>query len=98
MLYKSCDSIKMIRRTDPVIAKNLLRLPTTTSKGRIFNIVVKGEIVNYLQSMAGLKLEGGAFLLNAKYLPGINCINTVMRIGNHSINTIIQKLEEEKTK
>ncbi|WP_081373308.1 RHS repeat domain-containing protein [Xylanibacter ruminicola] len=78
--------------------KNLLRLPTTTSKGRIFNIVVKGEIVNYLQSMAGLKLEGGAFLLNAKYLPGINCINTVMRIGNHSINTIIQRLEEEKTK
>ena len=78
MLYKSCDSIKMIRRTDPVIAK--------------------GEIVNYLQSMAGLKLEGGAFLLNAKYLFGINCINTVMRIGNHPINTIIQKLEEEKTK
>ena len=78
--------------------KNALGLPKTTSKGRIFNVVVKGEIVNYLQSKAGLKLEGGAFQLNATYLPGINCINTAMRIGNHLIDTIIRKLEEEKAK
>ena len=78
--------------------KNALGLPKTTSKGRIFNVVVKGEIVNYLQSKAGLKLEGGAFQLNATYLPGTNRVNTAMRVGNHSINTVIRKLEEEKAK
>lgn len=78
--------------------KKNLHLPNSTTKGRIFNVVVKGEIVNYLQSKAGLKLEGGAFTLNAKYLPGKNNINTFLRMKNHSIDTVIKKIKEENKK
>ena len=76
--------------------KNNLRLPYSTTNGRIFNIIVKGEIVNYLQSKAGLKLEGGVYTLDAKYCPGNNAINTIQRIRNHQIDTIIEKIEKEK--
>ena len=63
---------------------------------RIFNIVVKGEIVGYLQTKLGMKLEGGAYTLNAIYLPGNSIINTVLRINNHLIDTVIRKLEGER--
>lgn len=76
--------------------KNNLRLPYSTTNGRIFNIIVKGEIVNYLQSKAGLKLEGGVYTLDAKYCPGNNAINTIQRIRNHQIDTVIEKIEKEK--
>ena len=76
--------------------KDNLQLPSSTSKGRIFNIVVKGEIVGYLQTKLGMKLEGGAYTLNATYLPGNSIINTVLRINNHLIDTVIRKLEGER--
>ena len=76
--------------------KDNLQLPSSTSKGRIFNIVVKGEIVGYLQTKLGMKLEGGAYTLNAIYLPGNSIINTVLRINNHLIDTVIRKLEGER--
>ena len=75
---------------------NNLQLPSSTSKGRIFNIVVKGEIVGYLQTKLGMKLEGGAYTLNAIYLPGNSIINTVLQINNHLIDTVIRKLEGER--
>ena len=76
--------------------KDNLQLPSSTSKGRIFNIVVKGEIVGYLQTKLGMKLEGGAYTLNAIYLPGNSIINTVLRINNHLIDTVIRKIEGER--
>jgi len=76
--------------------KTNLQLPVSTTKGRIFNVIVKGEIVNYLQSKIGLKPEGGNFNLDASYLPGNNIINTALRIRNHLINTVIKKIEEEQ--
>lgn len=57
--------------------------------------MVKGEIVNHLQSKAGLKFEGGAYTLDAQYLPGNNIVNTALRILNHKIDTVIKKIEEE---
>lgn len=75
--------------------KGKLHLPNSTTNGRIFNVVVKGEIVNHLQSKAGLKLEGGAYTLDAQYLPGNNIVNTALRILNHKIDTVIKKIEEE---
>ena len=54
-------------------------------------------LASYLQAKSGLKLEGGAFTLNAKYLPGKNNINTILRIKNHS-DTVIKKIEEENKK
>lgn len=75
--------------------KENLHLPQKTAKGLIFNVVVKGEIVNALQSKMGLKLEGSVYFLNAKYIPGRNIINTALRINNHLIDTVIKKLEKE---
>jgi hypothetical protein len=61
----------------------------------IFNVVVQGELLNTVQSAAGLKLEGGQYeLKGSSYLPGI--IGTVQRAINHSIDTVIKKLENEQ--
>lgn len=54
---------------------------------------MKGEIVNYLQSRVGLSLESVKYELNASYSPGINKVNTALRIKNHSIDTVIKKLK-----
>ena len=75
--------------------KGYLHLPDNNTNGRIFNVVVKGEFVNHVQSMLGLKLEGGQYTLNASYFPGNNIMNTIERIKNHSIDTVIEKIEEE---
>lgn len=72
-----------------------LRLPNTTTNGRIFNVVVQGELVNHIQSKLGLNIEGGKYTLNASYLPGNNIINTALRINNHLIDTVIEKIKEE---
>ena len=72
-----------------------LHLRQSTTKGLIFNYVVRGEIVSYLQSKVGLKAVGGTYYLNAKYNFG-DVINTVLRIKNHLIDTVIKILEEEK--
>ncbi|GHU63513.1 hypothetical protein FACS1894123_06410 [Bacteroidia bacterium] len=71
---------------------------TKDSKGlnnsaSIFNVVVKGEIVNHLQSLVGLKLEGGQYELTAFYWPGR--IGDIQRIKNHSMDVIIDKLEKK---
>ena len=72
-----------------------LHLPNATTKGRIFNVIVQGELVNHIQSKLGLNLEGGIYTLNASYLPGNNLINTALRIKNHLIDTVIEKIKEE---
>ena len=76
--------------------KSILQLPTSTNDGRIFNVIVKGEIVNHMQSKIGLKPEGGSFYLKASYLPGKNLVNTALRIHNHQIDTVLQKIREEQ--
>ena len=76
--------------------KKELSLPTTTNKGNIFNVIVKGEIVSHMQSKVGLKPEGYSHTLDASYLPGKNVINTGLRIYNHLIDTVIKKLKEER--
>jgi predicted esterase len=76
--------------------KTSLHLPATTTNGQIHNIVVHGEFVNHIQSKLGLKPEGSSYILKALYLPGNNLINTILRINNHSINTVINKIKEEQ--
>ena len=73
--------------------KQVLGLPSTTQKGSILNVVVKGEIVDYMQSSMGLKPDGKRYGLNASYLPFKSEANTLLRIKNHSIDTVIQKLK-----
>ena len=80
------------------VTRNNLDLPTSTTNGRILNVIVKGEIVNHLQSKVGLKTEGGNFYLKASYLPGKNIVNTALRVYNHQIDTVIKKIEEELKK
>ena len=41
------------------------------------------------------QLEGGAYTLDAQYLPGNNIVNTALRILNRKIDTVIKKIEEE---
>jgi hypothetical protein len=68
-------------------------LSLTNRDGFIFNVVVKGEILNQTQSIAGMKLEGKPYYLNATYAPGI--IGTAQRVNNHSIGVVIKKLEKQ---
>lgn len=58
-------------------------------------MVVQGEIVSHMQSMLGMKLEEGCYKLKASYLPGNNTVNTGLRIKNHMMDTVIDKIEEE---
>jgi RHS repeat-associated protein len=69
-------------------------LGLNNTKGYIFNVVVSGEILNFSQSLAGMKLEGATYMLNASYslLPKIRAIQ---RVNNHSIGTVIKKLDKE---
>ncbi|MDP4289692.1 MAG: hypothetical protein Q8908_01270 [Bacteroidota bacterium] len=60
----------------------------------IFNVVVKGEALDYYQSKIGLRAEGGKYELKASYF-GIGLISDVERLLNHSIDTVIKKLLEE---
>jgi len=75
--------------------KRNLNLPSSITKGRIFNVVVQGEIVSQMQSMLGMKPEEGCYKLKASYLPGNNIVNTGLRIKNHMMDTVIDKIEEE---
>ena len=82
--------------------KDALGLPDK-GKGSIFNVVVKGEIVDYLQTKNNMQLEGGKYELKGSiYIPEIPGILKILsycqRIKNHSINTVIKKLEEENKK
>ena len=61
--------------------------------GTIFNVVVKGEIVDHLQSKIGLSPIGIKHELNALYSPFNSVANTALRINNHSINSVIKKLQ-----
>ena len=72
-----------------------LGLSKNVSNGLIFNVVVKGEIVDYLQSQVGLTLEGVKYELKASYLPFESSINTALRVKNHSIDTVIKKIKED---
>lgn len=70
-------------------------LSLDNTDGSIFNVVVAGEILNHVQSKNGLNLEGGQYELKGSfYLPG--AIGLIQRTINHSIDTVIKKLEEEK--
>lgn len=66
---------------------------SNTPKGTIFNVVVKGEIVDHLQSKIGLSPIGIKHELNALYSPFNSVANTALRINNHSINSVIKKLQ-----
>ena len=68
---------------------------TSLNKGNITNVIIKGEIVNYLQSAIGMPLEGSIHVIDANYSEGKSILNTVKRIKNHFINTVIDKLEEK---
>ena len=63
--------------------------------------VVKGEIVDFLQSKVGIKAEGTRHTLDAKYVPQIpgikvdDKIRTVQRVINHMMGTVIDKLEQK---
>ncbi len=77
-------------------SKNALRLPDN-GKGSIFNVVVKGEALDKLQSGVGLKTEGIKYELKGSlYFPKI--IGSIQRLLNHSIDVVIKKLEEENNK
>ena len=73
--------------------KRALGLSPGTYKGSILNVVVKGEIVDHLQSSIGLKPDGKRLELKASYLPVKSEINTVLRLKNHLIDTVIKKLK-----
>ena len=75
--------------------KKNLGLPEK-AKGSIFNVIVEGELVDYLQSRINMKPEGAKYLLKAHYLFIKSSVNTYLRYKNHSIDTIIKKLEKEK--
>jgi hypothetical protein len=45
--------------------------------------------------MLGMKPEEGCYKLKASYLPGNNIVNTGLRIKNHMMDTVIDKIEEE---
>jgi hypothetical protein len=63
-------------------------------KAFIFNVVVKGEILNSLQSTVGLKLEGGQYELKTSYLSRV--LGNIQKVNNHRIETVIKKLEKEQ--
>lgn len=75
--------------------KQSLGLPSSTQKGSILNVVVKGEIVDYMQSSMGLQPDGKRYELKASYFPLKSDLNTFLRIKNHSIDTVIKKLKQE---
>lgn len=75
--------------------KQSLGLPSSTQKGSILNVVVKGEIVDHLQSLMDLQPDGKRYELKASYFPLKSDLNTVLRIKNHSIDTVIKKLKQE---
>ena len=60
----------------------------------ITNYVVEGEIVDYLQRPLGLRPIGTTHTLPASYFPFSNTINTLLRIRNHLIDTVIEKIYE----
>ncbi|MBQ2857070.1 MAG: hypothetical protein IJE78_08130 [Bacteroidaceae bacterium] len=68
---------------------------TSVNESNITNVIVKGEIVNHLQSIAGMSLEGDNYVINANYLMDISVLNTVMRVINHSIDTVIDELNRK---
>lgn len=84
------------------VTKRNLGLPERTHKGSIYNVVIRGEIVDLLQSAIGLSPEEDKYELNAFYIP-INysishSINTALRINNHLLDTIINKLKQNQNK
>jgi len=73
--------------------KDVLGLPDK-GNGSIFNVVVKGEALDHVQSNLGLKPESGKYELKASYFGARNLI-LLQRIRNHSIDVVIKKLVEE---
>ena len=67
------------------------------NKGNITNVIIRGEAVNFLQSLVGMSYEGDKHIINAYYLPSISketrIINIILRLYNHSIDTVINRLE-----
>ena len=76
------------------LTKENLGLPNETQNGTIVNVVVRGEIVDYLQSKVGLAPTGVKQELKASYLPVKQTFNTVLRMKNHMIDTVIRKLNK----
>jgi len=76
--------------------KKNLGLPPL-NKGKITNVIIRGEVVNFLQSLVGMSYEGNKSIIKALYLPSISketrIINTILRLYNHSIDTVIDRLE-----
>ena len=68
-------------------------LNLTNRNGSIFNVVVRGEILNYGQSMAGMKLESTPYYLKASYLP--NPVGMAQRVHNHMMGVVIKKLKNQ---
>ena len=69
------------------------------NKGNIFNVVIEGELVDYLQSKVGMSLDGDKIMIHSDYLAGITklgkLINMKKRHKNHSIDTVIDKFNGE---
>lgn len=47
------------------------------------------------ESIAGMSLEGDNYVINANYLMDISVLNTIMRVINHSIDTVIDELNRK---
>jgi hypothetical protein len=69
-------------------------LNLTNRSGSIFNVVVRGEILNYYQSMIGMNLESTPYYLKAFYLP--NPVGMAQRVHNHMMGVVIKKLQNQK--
>ena len=68
------------------------------NKGNITNVIISGELINNWQSIANMSYEGEVYMLNAFYLPmKNNIINRILRIKNHLIGTVINKLKKEQS-
>ena len=101
-ISKSCDCAG-VRAPEPKI-RNIGILASTDPVAidkACYDLIVKEntegskDLIKQAQSKLGLNLEGGKYILNASYLPGNNLINTALRIHNHLIDTVIDKIKEE---
>lgn len=71
-----------------------LDISPNNSKSFIWNVIVNGEIVDYEQRKIGLKPIGSVYTLPASYIPFGQASNVPLRIINHLIDTVIERLQE----
>lgn len=100
-------SANALKTGDPAITFNAAALSSKTKnnlglnqKADIIAYIVSGEVVDYLQSMIGIKAEGTVKYLPASYIPNVPFTNAddVVRMGqrvnNHLMGTVIKKIKE----